>query len=239
MSSEFTVEVSSFRKISTIENVWNANDYKAILGMFDMDEDDLDGMNEDELKEMCMMSLNDCDADESARHVLSYIFKDEEDITAGKIDQMSHQMVDTDMWEEYADPAYHLALFNAYGLLRKAYNGTFSVPTGVKFTIKINAKSADSFDIFDESLHAVIVRLLANGLSEGEILNRLFEDKIKGKSFPSAEHILWILNEVSKTDTEREYEIISSELWFGELAKVASFEADAHADVEVNEDEDD
>ena len=80
------------------------------------------------------------------------------------------------------------------------------------------------------------MRLLANGLSEGEILNRLFEDKIKGKSFPSAENILWILNEVSKTDTEREYEIISSDLWFGELAQLASFEADAHADTEDDED---
>jgi hypothetical protein len=151
--------------------------------------------------------------------------------------QMSHQMAENNLWEEHANPAYHMSLFNAYGLLRQAYNGIFKEPTGVKFTIKITANINDSFEIFDSSLHAVIVRLLANGLSESAILNRLFEEKISGESFPDAKNILWILKERSKTDNERKYEITSSYLWFGELEDVTSFDANAHADVE-DEDED-
>ncbi|HEY7864504.1 MAG TPA: hypothetical protein VIC51_00715 [Psychromonas sp.] len=233
MNKEFNVEMLSFQKISEIENAWTADDYKALLSMIDISEDDLVGMGESELKEMCLMSLNDFDAHESAKLLLTRIFKDE--ITEGKIDQISHQMLEKNLWEVHADPAYHMSLFNAYELLRKAYNGTFTEPTGVKFTVKITADQKDSFEIFDSSLHAVIVRLLANGLNENAILNRLFEEKISGDSFPDAKNILWILKELSRTDNERQYEITSSYLWFGELENVSSFEADAHADLEEDE----
>ena len=236
MSKEFNVKILSFQKISEIENVWGADDYKALLSMIDIDEDELGGMGESELKEMCLMSFTDFDADKSANLLLTHIFKDA--ITAGKIDQMSHQMVDNNLWEEHADPAYHMSLFNAYGLLRQAYNGTFTEPTGVKFTIKITADKKDSFEIFEPSLDAVIVRLISDGMNESAILNRLFEEQINGNSFPGAKNILWILKELSKTETERQYEITSSYLWFGELEDVASFEANAHADANEEDEED-
>lgn len=236
MNKEFKVEVLSFLKISEIENAWTADDYKALLSMMDMQEDELDGMSESELKDMCLMSLNDFEHHESAKFLLTHIFKGE--ITEGKIDQLSHQMIENKLWEEHAEPAYHLSLFNAYGLLREAYNGIFKEPTGVKFTVKITAKKNDSFDIFHSSLHAVLVRLLANGLDEVAILNRLFEEQIKGESFPNAENILWILKELSVTEEERQYEITSSDLWFGELEERLTFDAKAHADVAVEGNED-
>ena len=91
--------------------------------------------------------------------------------------------------------------------------------------------------MFDQSLHAVIVRLLSNGLNESAVLNRLYEEQISGEKFPDAKNILWILKEISITEKERQYEITSSDLWFGELEEGMSFEAKAHADVE-DEDED-
>ena len=147
-------------------------------------------------------------------------------------------MIENKLWEEHADSAYHWSLFNAYGLLREAYNGIFKEPTGVKFTVKITANKNDSFEIFDSSLHAVIVRLLANGLNEDAILNRLYEEQIKGDSFPNAKNILWILKELSITEKERQYEITSSDLWFGELEERGTFDAKAHADVAEEENED-
>lgn len=235
MNKEFNVEILSFLKISEIENVWMADDYIALLSMMDIAENELGGMSESELKEMCLMSLNDFEHHESARFLLTHIFKDE--ITEGKIDQLSHQMIENKLWEEHSDSAYHWSLFNAYGLLRKAYNGIFKEPTGVKFTIKITANKNDSFDTFDSSLHAVIVRLLSNGLDEDAILNRLYEEQISGRNFPDAKNILWILKAISITEKERQYEITSSDLWFGELEEVVRFDAKAHPDVE-EEDED-
>jgi len=234
MNKEFNVEIVSFLNISEIENAWMADDYIALLSMMDIAEDELGGMDESELKEMCLMSLNDFEHHESAKFLLTYIFKDE--ITDGKIDQLSHQMVENNLWEEHSDPAYHWSLFNAYGLLRKAYNGIFAEPTGVKFRIKITANKKGDFEIFDSSLHAVIVRLLSNGLNENAILNRLYEEQINGEHFPDAKNILWILKEISITEKERQYEITSSDLWFGELENVARFDAKTHPDTEEEDD---
>ena len=233
MSKDFRVEILSFLKISEIENAWTADDYKALLSMMDIEQDDLGGMSEFELEEMCLMSLNDFEHHESAKFLLKHIFKDE--ISEGKIDQLSHQMIENKLWEEHADSAYHRSLFNAYGLLRRAYNGIFKEPTGVKFTIKITANKSDSMEI-DSSIHSVIVRLLSNGLAKTAILNRLYEAQISGNSFPDAKNILWILKEISMTDIERQYEITSSALWFGDLEECTVFDAKAHADAE-DEDE--
>ena len=230
MNKEFNVEILSFLQISEIKNAWMADDYKALLSMMDIAEKELGGMSESDLEEMCLMSLNDFEHHESAKFLLTYIFKDE--ITEGKIDQLSHQMIENKLWEEHADSAYHWSLFNAYGLLRKAYNGIFKEPTGVRFTIKITANTKELFDIFDSSLHAVMVRLLSNGLNESAVLNRLYEEQISGENFPDANNILWILKEISITEKERQYEITSSDLWFGELDEGMSFHAKAHADVE-------
>ena len=228
MNDEFNIKILTFVKISEIENAWMTDDYKALLSMMDIAEDELGGMIQSDLKEMCLMSLNDFDHHESAKFLLTHMFKDE--ITEGKIDQLSHQMTEAKLWEEHADPAYHTRLFNAYGLLRKAYNGIFKEPTGVLFTIKITANDNDTFEIFDRSLHAAIVRLLSNGLNETAILNRLYEEQISGESFPDAKHILWGLKEISIKEKERQYEITSSDFWFGELEEGMSFEAKAHAD---------
>lgn len=228
MKKEFEIEITSFQKITEIEQAWVSNDYKALLAMIDIGEDELCGLSEPELKEMCLMSLNDLEPHESAKHLLTYIFKNE--ITEGKIDQICYKMVENRLWEEHSDPAFHMSLFNAYGLLRQAYNGIFAEPTGVKFTIKVKASKEATFEIFDTSLHAVIVRLLSNGLNEAAILNRLFEEQIEGENFGNAQNILWILKELSHTDKERHYEITSSYFWFGELEALSRFEADTHAD---------
>jgi len=232
MNKEFTVEISSFLKISLIANTWTTDDYKALLSMVDIVGDELSGMGQAELKEMCLMSFNDLKAHESAKLLLAHIFKDESDMTEGKIDQMSHKMADNNLWEEHADPAYHMRLFNGYGLLREAYNGTFTEPTGVKFTVKITADKEESFALFEPSPHAVIVRLLAAGLKESAILNRLFAEKISGDNFPDAANILWIVKEIATAEKERQYEITSSYLWFGDFENTTRFTADAHADAQ-------
>ena len=113
MSKVFNVEVITFQKLSTIENAWNTADYKAILGLVDIDEGELNGLTDAEIKEMAMMSLNELEPHESAKHLLDLVFQDQ--LTEGKRDQISHQMVEQSLWEEYSDPSYHFQFFKIYG----------------------------------------------------------------------------------------------------------------------------
>ncbi len=236
MEKKFKVEIVSFNKIDKIENAWGGDDYKALLLMMGMDEEDLASIQPHELKEMCLMSLNDLEHHEAAKFLLTHIFDDA--ITEGKIDQMCHSMAEDRLWEEFSDPAYHKRLFDAYSLLREAYNGIFSHPTGVQLHIKVTAKHKDAFSIFDESLYPSLVRLLDKGMDENTTLHRLYEEQLSGKTFTEAESILWVLQDSSRSDLEREYEIVSSELWFGELGNADAFEAETHGDTDDEEESD-
>jgi hypothetical protein len=81
-----------------------------------------------------------------------------------------------------------------------------------------------------------MVRLLASGLSPDALLHRLYEDQITGTQFPEALGILWKLELVSSDGLSRQFKMVSSDFWFGQLANVEQFEASAHAD-ESDEDE--
>ncbi len=233
MEKKFTVSILSFQKIGQIEGAWSADDYKALLTLMEF-EDELESMSESDLRELCLMSLNDFDASEAAKFVLTHIIEGE--LPDGKIDQISHDMIENKLWEEYPDPSYHKRFFDAYGLLRKAFNGTFAAPTGVRFQARVNAQHANDLDVFKPDIEPALTRLLAAGIAENAILNRLYNEKIQGDDFPEAKNILWQVKEISTSDKEVTYEIISSELWFGDFEDVESFTGSTHADA-IKEDE--
>ena len=237
MQKKFTVELLSFKKIAIIENSWNQEDYKALLEMMGIEEEDLKGMPIEELREMCKMSLSDFEAHESANFLMHHIFKDA--VTDGKIDQLCHQMAEEKMWELYPDLSFHQALFKSYALLREAYNGIFPKPTGVQLRVKITAASTEDLSLFDDSLYPSLVRLLASGMSSDAILNRLYEDQLRGTNFLDAENILWDLKELSRDGLTLEYELISSEFWLLGLEDVETFEAHTHPDIPSSDAEED
>ncbi|RCX03518.1 hypothetical protein [Marinomonas foliarum] len=228
MQVTFSVQIDSFKKISKIPNAWSDEDYRALLSIMDF-EDDVEKMDAAELREMCMMSLNDLGPADAAKAVMTHLFPE---LAEGKIDQVSHDMVDDRSWEEYADCLLHERFFNAYGLLREAFNGIFANPTGVELALTVTAGHAEDMAIFDESLHSSIVRLLANGQGDDALINRLYEDQIKGTHFPEAPGLVWQLKQVADEGTTRQFCLVSSYFWMENFEQVESFEAEAHADVE-------
>jgi hypothetical protein len=235
MPVKFNVDILEFQKINKIENAWSATDYKALLDSMGLGEDDLDSISSSDLKEMCLMSLADFEPHEAANYVMSYLIND--GLTVGKIDQISHDMIDDRLWEQFADLSYHERFFNAYEFLREAYNGTFAQPTGVKFQVKISSKKRDDLSVFEVSLESALTRLLAKGLDDNAVINRLYEEQIDGENFEEAENILWQIKALSQSENEVAYEIITSAFWFGGLEDVESFEALTHADVKASEEE--
>ncbi|GGN31017.1 MULTISPECIES: hypothetical protein [Marinomonas] len=228
MQVKFTVQIDSFKKISKIPNAWSGDEYKALLTLMDFD-DDVEAMDAAELREMCMMSLNDQEPAGAAKVVLTHLFPE---LSAGKVDQISHDMLDDRSWEEYPDCLLHERFFSAYALLREAFNGTFAKPTGVELAMTVTAEHIEDMAIFDESLHSSIVRLLANGQGDDALINRLYEDQIKGTHFPEAPGLVWQLKQVAGEGTTRQFSLVSSYFWMENFEQVESFEAESHADEE-------
>ncbi|UJF22733.1 hypothetical protein [Shewanella sp. OMA3-2] len=228
MQTQFNVQVGSFGKITKIPNAWSNEDYHQLMAIMGLD-DGLEGMDAAELREMCMMSLSDLEANEAAKVVLTHLFDNE--LTEGKIDQLSHDMVGDRMWEEYSDCLLHERFFSAYALLREAFNGIFAQPTGVEFTVNVVANDIDDLHIFDESLSASMVRLLSSALTPDALLHRLYEDQISGYQFPEAAGIVWQLQQTAAEGLSRQFKMVSSSFWFSKLAEIEQFDATSHADV--------
>jgi hypothetical protein len=222
----FTVEPQKFTTISELPNAWNDQNYKELLEQ--MDFDDISGIAANELKEMCMMSLTDNEPAEAAKIVLEYLFS--ERLTPGQIDNLSNEMLDEMMWEEYADLSLHEEFFNATQFLYEAFNGKFPHPEAVRFQVKVTANKEEDLEILKRHPEAPLIRLLVNGMPRNTLINRLFEDQLSGEEFKEAKDILWQLKMQPEGTNAILFDIISSEYWFRDFKYVEDFEADTHPD---------
>ncbi|QEW06392.1 hypothetical protein [Nitrincola iocasae] len=233
MKKNFTAQIVDYKSINEIPGAWSTADYKALLAEMGLDEG-LEDLSEKDIKDMCYMSFNELELAEAANVVLSFLFSEEE-LTEGKVEQLSHDLAEEKMWERFSDVRFHHRLFNAYDLLRSAYNGIFPQPTGVQLTLKVTAKERDDLTIFDEAPKPSIVRLLAQGMDENVTLNRLYSDQICGAAFPEAEGIIWLLETLSKTDDSRTYLLTSSSFWLEDIKELDQFEGEVHVDEQEGE----
>lgn len=230
MKSSFQVEILSFEKVNQIENSWSHKDYQTLLGRMDME--DVSGMSDSEVQELCLMSLADQRPPEAAATVLKYLLK--EGLNSGQIDHLSHEMLHDRAWEEYKDMKLHKTLFDAHEILYRAFNGVFPSAEAAHFQVDIQGAAAD-FDVFSKDAEAPLCRLLAFGMSDRCLLYRLFEDQLAGTCFSEASSVIWQLKCLEEIPGRRLYEIDSSLNWFGELQDVQTFEGSTHPDDDVQD----
>jgi hypothetical protein len=124
----------------------------------------------------------------------------------------------------------HEEFFAIHQLLYDAFEGTFPHPEAVSFQVKIQEMAKNSLSIFEDYPEAPLVRLLASGLPDNSVINRLFDDKLEGEQFQEAKDILWQLKMTKNESNELIADVISSHYWFKDLKYVDGFEAETHAD---------
>tara|TARA_R110000737_G_scaffold322037_1_gene334287 strand:- start:5044 stop:5727 length:684 start_codon:yes stop_codon:yes gene_type:complete len=226
MKKSFTVTRMSFKTISELPGYWTESKYLDLLEL--MDFDNPAGLDKAEIKDMCLMSLTDNEPEDAAKIVLTYVFGDK--LNKGQIDNLSNEILEEKLWEEYADLSLHEEFFAIHQLLYDAFEGTFPHPEAVSFQVKIQEMAKNSLSIFEDYPEAPLVRLLAGGLPDNTVINRLFDDKLEGEQFQEAKDILWQLNMTKNENNELIANVISSHYWFKDLKYVDGFEAETHAD---------
>lgn len=231
--NKFAVEVLSFATIQELPGSWTNDDYKALL--IKMDYENPDEIAQAELKEMCLMSVTDFEPSEAAKLVLEHL--DQDLLTDGQIENLSHQMLTEKLWEENPKLDLHVSFFKATQLLYEAYNGKFPRAEAVQFQLKITTQNPDSLSIFDQNPQAPILRILAQGMSDRSLVNRLFEDQLQGASFPEAENIIWKLDVLEKDANAMVVDIVSSVYWLDDIKYANNYEATSHADIVVENEE--
>lgn len=219
---KYKIEIEKVNTVDEIKEYWTKEDYKQLLERFDYP--DAEESNPEALRELLFMAISDFEAGEAAKIVLDYKLGDK--LTEGQIDQISNEMLIDTVCEEYPEMELQATLFHVNQLLFKAYNGTF--PSSSATTIKCEVTALDKNN--DAKLSkAMLLRLLNNGLSDRNIVKRLFEEQLNGNAeFPEAENIIWDLetseNGQYKITTSgnliKKEEIIASE-WEDELEEIA------------------
>lgn len=231
--NKFAVEVLSFTTIQELPDSWTSDDYKALL--INMDYENPNEIPQAELKEMCLMSITDLEPSDAAKLVLEYL--DQDLLTDGQIENLSHQMLTEKLWEENPKLNLHVSFFKATQLLYEAYNGKFPRAEAVRFQLKIIAQNPDSLAIFDQNPKAPVLRLLAQGMSDRSLVNRLFSDQLEGTSFPEAENIIWKLDIPEKDANAIVFDIVSSAYWLDDIKYANNYEATSHADIAAENEE--
>lgn len=214
---KYKMKIEDVHTVDEIKEYWTNEDYVQLLEKFDYP--DAEDTGTDGLRELLFMAMTDFEPSEAAGIVLQY--KLGEHLTEGQIDQISNDMVLDTVCEEYPEMELQAALFHINQLLFKAYNGKF--PSSSATIIEFSINSTDNHEIVLNK--EMILRLLNDGLSDRNIVKRLFEEQMNGKTdFPEAENIIWDLQNTKKDQYRittsgnliKKDEVISSE-WESEV----------------------
>ena len=218
---KYHVIINSVKTVDELKDSWSDDDIIQLLDRLDFP--DADSSKPEELRDLLAMAISDFEPTEAAAIILNYKFSGK--LSKNQIEQISHEMLEDKISEEYADISFHHQLFNVNQLLYKAYNGTFpnAKATIIEFEITPNK------EISKEN----ILKAFNSSLSNNNVVNRLFENQIAGKEeFDEAEHIIWDL----KSNGGNTYILTTSEYW---MSKVEFNESEFDAQVIPFEKDDD
>jgi len=227
LKPEFKVEVLRFSLLNELEGVWLPGDFTALLEL--MEFDDIGGIDVDEMRDICLMSLQDLGPRDAAALLLQYKLGDK--LSKGQISEMSNDMLDEKLWEEDPDMALHEQLFNVGSLLFAAFPTTFPESDAVRVTLQITAANELAQEVLSRPLsESFLVRLVADGMDHGAVLHRLFDEQLAGPSFPEADSIVWVVRTEAIDAHAIKADLISSGYWLDPLRNTRLYGSSAYGD---------
>jgi hypothetical protein len=198
----YQVVIKNIDTVNEVEGYWSDEDFVTLLQKFNYP----DGATAEKssLPELLEMAISDYEPNEAAQIVLEYKLGDQ--LGAGQIEQISNNMLIDKVCEEYPEIHMQGTLFNVNQLLFKAYNGKFPNAKASVVHFSMAPTNGEVQKLTAEN----ILKLLNNGLSDRNLIKRLFENQISQNiPFPEAEGIVWELT----TEDDVNYNLVTSENW--------------------------
>ena len=223
---KYNIIINSAHTVAEIAAYWADEDYITLLEKFNYP--DASKADKDTLEELLLMAITDYEPNEAAAIILEYKLSDI--LNDGQIQQISNDMLLDKISEEYPDISLHATLFHVNQLLFKAFNGKFPNTKATVINFSVNLKGAKAETEFTK---ADVLHLLDNGLSNSNLIKRLFGEQMSGqKPFPEADSILWDL----QAKGTHKYEILTSNYWLSKDDLVAEgFEGTYEKEIVVEE----
>lgn len=207
----YQVVIKNIDTVNEVEGYWSDEDLVVLLQKFNYP----DGATAEKssLPELLEMAISDYEPNEAAQIVLEYKLGDE--LSAGQIEQISNNMLIDKVCEEYPEIHMQGRLFHVNQLLFKAYNGKFPNAKASVVHFSMTPTDGETQKLTAEN----ILKLLNNGLSDRNLIKRLFENQMSQNiPFPEAESIIWELT----TEDDVNYNLVTSENWINKDDVTAS-----------------
>ncbi|MBF4465771.1 hypothetical protein [Flavobacterium sp. LC2016-12] len=207
----YQIIIKNIDTVNEVEGYWTDEDLVVLLQKFNYP----DGATAEKssLPELLEMAISDYEPNEAAQIVLEYKLGDE--LSAGQIEQISNNMLIDKVCEEYPEIHMQGRLFHVNQLLFKAYNGKFPNAKASVVHFSMTPINGELQKLTAEN----ILKLLNNGLSDRNLIKRLFENQMSQNiPFPEAESIVWELT----TEDGVNYNLVTSENWINKDDVTAS-----------------
>jgi hypothetical protein len=196
---KYAIKIHKISTVDELSEVWNVEDFKALLVRFDFANNDIN--DKKELRELLFMAIADKDPSEAATIVLDY--KLGAYLNKGQIESLSYEMLVDKISEEYPKIGLHKELFNVNQLLYKAFNGKFP---NTKATV-VDFEITPLFHADRKITKEIVLKCFAKNLDSHNIILRLFGKQLNGdEEFVEANDIIWDLEQ-----NETSYRLITSE----------------------------
>ena len=226
----FDVSVVELKKFCDLPDSWSDEDYRALLAELEVDEvDDLAGAD---LLEILLMALQDLEPEEAGDRVLAY--KLQTRVSRGSRQNIVEDLLaDGKPWEEWADLYLHASIFEACVLLQLAWPRVFPRPACQRLRLRLEALQKDGRELLRRPPEpAFVARVLADGMDEKSILERLFDEQLVAREFAEAEGIVWRadFDEVAADGSAAVLTVYSSQHWLEDIEGVDEFRSNAYND---------
>lgn len=227
MTPKFDVSVTRFTDLTEIDGAWRSDDFRQMLDA--MEYGSTQGMSVDDLRDMCLLSLQDLKPEKAAEVILTHLLGSR--LRQGQIENMAVDMLEEKLWEDYADLSLHEALFNAGSLLYDAFPADCPKPDAVRVELRVTPiNEAARSALAGEVQESLLVRLLADGLDESSALHRMFADQLSGDRFPEAASVVWIVEVEPELEGATTVRVTSSGAWLDAMRDTKRYESGAYED---------
>ncbi|GAB5522830.1 MAG: hypothetical protein Roseis2KO_07020 [Roseivirga sp.] len=224
--SKFSVDVIRTDYVPDIPGSWTKEEYQQVLEACEFDW--LMDITDDELPDFAVISLLDYSPEEAAQIVLKIKLGDR--LGHGQIKHLAYEMQEEKTWEEHADMSLHEKLFQCHVLLYQAFPKDFPEAETMRCILEITPQNGFAKEQLSQVNKSLLARVLADGMDEHSILNRLFEDELRKGPFQEAEHIVWQYNLVPASGGSFRVQVYSSGYWLTPILEVTEYASAAFAD---------
>jgi len=230
MHNHFEVTIHSVEVVHSLPGIWSNESLRQLLITAEMD--DIGQVEDTELLDIVIMALQDLGNQQAGELVLDSVFGDA--MRPGVRQNLVDDLQEDEPWEEFATVAQQRGLFIAVVLLQKIFPNRYAVPDALRFRFTIRALSSAAFAAIRASDPAWLMRLLSQGMSDTDVLNRLYEEELETGPFSDAAGMIWHFLELDdesvgedgqETGLSRSFDVIAPHVWLEALKKGMVFEA--------------